>query len=327
MAVVVARGGARRRRADGLDRRARGAVQARARRSLRRRDPAHAGGEDPPPAAAGISRRTCRSRAPPSGPARPSAIICSIRSGTSAPIVRPIAADTSSPTRSSSASGPSGWPAPSRMQVSIASGSSPVRSISRTASNRNGNSRRLTTKPAVSGTSTAVLPSASHSAYARARVAVRGRGREGELDQVHLRDRVEDVQPDEAVGPAGRVGELGRPTATRSSSRGSRRRAAARRARRPARALAAVSSTIASTTKLAAARSALSQVTCTLPLTFAPAFSHSSRDAAVGLVRGPVGARPYDHRSALRGYGRQPARDGSASGDSDSFGQGGSSVG
>ena len=41
-------------------------------------------------------------------------------------------------------------------------------------------------------------------------------------------------------------------------------------------ALAAGSSTIASTTKLASARAALSHVTFTLPLTCAPAFSHSA---------------------------------------------------
>ena len=56
----------------------------------------------------------------------------------------------------------------------------------------------------MSGTSTAVLPSAAHSACARARGVLAGRGREGELDERHLRHRVEDVQADEALGAAAR---------------------------------------------------------------------------------------------------------------------------
>ena len=102
----------------------------------------------PPPQAR--PRRRLSSRRSPRRllrPSLPSAIRSRTRCGTSAPIDSPIAPDTSSPTKSSSASGPIGWPAPSFMQVSIASGSSPLRSSSRTASNRYGNSSRLTTKP------------------------------------------------------------------------------------------------------------------------------------------------------------------------------------
>ena len=84
--------------------------------------------------------------------------------------------------------------------------------------------------------------------------------------------------------------------------------------------LAAGSSTIASTTKLTSASSALSQVTRTLPLTLTPAFSHSALHPAVGLLRRAVGARQYHHVAALGGHGREAARDGSTSGDSDSFG-------
>ena len=93
--------------------------------------------DSPSRAGRGLSvRRSRRSRRWPSGRAGPRAISSRTRSGTSAPIDSPIAADTSRPTKSSSASGPIGWPAPSFMQVSIASGSRPSRSSSRTASKR-----------------------------------------------------------------------------------------------------------------------------------------------------------------------------------------------
>ena len=57
--------------------------------------------------------------------------------------------------------------------VEVAGVEVPVVSISRTASNRAGKSSRLTTKPGLSGTSTAVLPSAAHHARARSADAVR----------------------------------------------------------------------------------------------------------------------------------------------------------
>src|SRR4051794_5558028 len=90
--------------------------------------------------------------------------------GIRVPIASPMAFDTSSPTKSSSASGPIGCPAPSVMHWSIDSASSPVSSWKTTALNRYGNRSRLTTKPGRSGTSTGVLPSASHRAKARSRV-------------------------------------------------------------------------------------------------------------------------------------------------------------
>ena len=62
-------------------------------------------------------------------------------------------------------------PAPSVMQLSTSSGAMPVSDISSTALNRYGNSSRLTTKPGMSGTSTGVLPSASHRFRARSRVS------------------------------------------------------------------------------------------------------------------------------------------------------------
>ena len=64
-----------------------------------------------------------------------------------------------------------GWPAPSVMHRSMSSGLIPDSSCSATALNRYGKSRRLTTKPGRSGTSTGVLSNASQSARALARVA------------------------------------------------------------------------------------------------------------------------------------------------------------
>ena len=67
------------------------------------------------------SDRGCRRRSPrpPSCRASPPRSTRGGASGTSAPIDSPIAAATSRPTKSSSARGPIGWPAPSFMQVSI----------------------------------------------------------------------------------------------------------------------------------------------------------------------------------------------------------------
>ena len=91
------------------------------------------------------------------------------RPGIGSSISSPIAADTSRPTKSSSASGPIGWPAPSFMHVSTACGSMPLSSSRRTALNRYGNSRRFTTKPG----------SAGHLDGASCRAPRRARGRAG----------------------------------------------------------------------------------------------------------------------------------------------------
>src|SRR3954465_9998234 len=105
------------------------------------------------------------------------------------------------------------------MQASTSAGAMPFSSAKRTASNRNGNSSRLTTKPAQSGTSTARLPSMAATACARPRVSGAARAgraaarlggggsRERELDELHPRDGVEDVEADEALGPAAGLGE------------------------------------------------------------------------------------------------------------------------
>ena len=110
------------------------------------------------------------------------------------------------------------------MQRSSSAGSRPVSTSSSTASNRYGNSSRLTTKPGVSGTSTGVLPSSSHRARARARTSSCGLGGEDELDQLHPRHRVEDVQADEPLGPAGGGGQRGHRQRGRGGGQARRRR-------------------------------------------------------------------------------------------------------
>ncbi len=67
----------------------------------------------------------------------------------------------------------------------------------------------MTTNPGMSGTSTGVLPSASHSARGpRAGLRARLR-RERQLDELHPRHRVEHVKRDEALRMAARLRELG----------------------------------------------------------------------------------------------------------------------
>ena len=78
-----------------------------------------AAGRASPARLAAVSR-SCRSPRRPCGRACPRRSARAPASGTSAPIDSPIATATSRPTKSSSASGPIGWPAPSFMQVSIA---------------------------------------------------------------------------------------------------------------------------------------------------------------------------------------------------------------
>ena len=66
---------------------------------------------------------------------------------------------TSAPTRSSSAHGPIGQPAPCFMPASRSSGVTPASSSTRTQSFSSGISTRLTTKPGVSEQRIGVLPS------------------------------------------------------------------------------------------------------------------------------------------------------------------------
>ena len=156
------------------------------------------------------------------------------------------------------------------MHVSIASASRPVLSISRTASNRNGNSSRFTTKPGVSGTSTAVLPSVAHSARARSRVSSGGLGRErGDSISSIFGTGLKTCRPTKRSGwplaPAR--------TLTGSDEVVVARMASSARCASSARqisALASGSSTMASTTNVASSSTAGSRLTMTLPLTFAP---------------------------------------------------------
>ena len=180
--------------------------------------------------------RTYRSRARPSCRPRPRR---RARAPSRAP--RPRATRRSrpprrGPTKSSSASGPIGWPAPSVMHASTSVGRHAVSSAKRTASNRNGNSSRLTTKPGWSGTSTARFSSGAPSAWARSRVVGGGlAGNASSMSSIRG-DRVEDVEADEALGPP-----AGRRRARDGQRRGRRSRAPrperdGRRAARTARA-------------------------------------------------------------------------------------------
>ena len=93
------------------------------------------------------------------------------------------------------------------MHASTSSGARPAVSVRRTASSRNGNSSRLTTKPAESGTSTGRFSSCSRQRErAGARVGV-GDGRERELHERHPRHRVEHVEAEVALRAAAGPGE------------------------------------------------------------------------------------------------------------------------
>ena len=159
------------------------------------------------------------------------------------------------PTKSSSASGPIGCPAPSVMQVSIVLGAQPgLAPAAARRSNRYGNSSRLTTKPGdVRDLDGGLAERLAQREGARARLLAWPAGGNASSIELHLRHRVEHVQADEALGCARSPRRARRPTATRWWSRGSRRRRAARppSVAPAARALAAGSSTTASTTNVA----------------------------------------------------------------------------
>ena len=140
------------------------------------------------------------------------------------------------------------------MQVSIASGSRPCSSSSSTASNSYGKSSRLTTKPGMSGTSTAVLPSASHSFSVQGACLGRRRppGKDSSTSFIFSTGLNTCRPTKRSARPLARPAP--RPTATRWwwRDRVSGEQVASRRRRTSA--LASWSSTIASTTNVAAAQ-------------------------------------------------------------------------
>ena len=85
----------------------------------------------------------------------------------------------------------------------------PSRRASRTASLSMGISSRLTRNPGVSAHGTASLPSPAANASAVANASSSTSGGAHDLHQRHQRRRVEEVQPDDAPGPAARGGDRG----------------------------------------------------------------------------------------------------------------------
>ena len=122
-----------------------------------------------------------------------------MRSGTGSPIVSPIAAETSRPTRSSSASGPIGWPAPSRMHVSMPVGSMPGLFEQPHGVEEVGEQQPVDDEPGhVGHLDGGLLERAAQ--RQRARAGLRGgRGGKDQLDELHAGDGIEDVQPDEPL--------------------------------------------------------------------------------------------------------------------------------
>ncbi len=107
---------------------------------------------------------------------------------------------TSMPTRSRSAQGPSGQPAPSVIALSRSSGLTPVSSSTRTQSFSSGISTRLTTKPGVSAQRIGSRPRRFASATQRLdHVVARALGAH-HLDERHQRRRVEEMHAGDAFG-------------------------------------------------------------------------------------------------------------------------------
>ena len=250
---------------------------------------------------------SCETRARSCARARPRRSAASTRGGIGSPIVSPIAFGDVEADEVEQRERPHRVPgAELACTCRRRPASMPVSSISRTALNRYGNSRRLTTKPGMSGTSTGVFSNASHSASARARVSALAAAGKIELDELHLRDGVEHVQAEEALGPPARLRQpLDR---QRGGGAGEDRLGVedARPARRAAPALTSWSSTTASTTNVAGASASRSVTICTCAgSTSAPRRRASSR-------RSPARARPSSPsaRAAAPARGGRPWRPG-----------------
>ena len=182
--------------------------------------------------------------------------------------------------------------------MSTSSGVRPLESSSRTASKRNGKSSRLTTNPALSGTSTAVFPSARHQSRARSAAPSRnGSGKHSSTSSIlcgglktwrpsrrserSLAAAIAPMERDEVVVARSASGQAA--PSSRSSS-----------------AFAPTSSTIASTTMSQSARSAVSVVTFTRPRE--PPSTFSARAWAVSSAfqaDASLRARSFTSPSAL----------------------------
>ena len=116
---------------------------------------------------------------------------------------------TSIPTRSTSAHGPIGQPAPFVRPVSRSSGVTRASSRTRMQSFRSGISTRLTTKPGVSWQRIGVFPSRSPKRERGLEGLVGGQLGADDLDERHQRSRVEEVHADDALRPCRRRRDLG----------------------------------------------------------------------------------------------------------------------
>ena len=164
------------------------------------------------PAAAGLAAVPAGAR--PSAPPAATGASAARRSDCSKN-ERATAKPTSIPTRSISSNGPIRKP-PARRQIrSTCSGVASRSCTIRSASSQNGRLQRLTRKPGASAAAITCLPIASPTARARASAAARARRAGDDLDEPHLRRRVEEVHADDALG----AGYAGRDRASRQRRR------------------------------------------------------------------------------------------------------------
>ena len=108
---------------------------------------------------------------------------------------------TSRPTKSSSASGPIGWPAPSFMQASTSPASMPVRSMQPDGVEEVGEEQAVDDEAGLVGDLDRGLAERRAPGERPLAGAVGAVG-EADLDQLHPRHRVEDVEAEEAAGDA-----------------------------------------------------------------------------------------------------------------------------
>ena len=211
---------------------------------------------------------------------------------------------------------PSGGRRPAHAVVDRLAARGRVSSSSATASKRNGNSRRLTTKPGVSGTSTAVLPSAAQSARARSRVSSSAAGGKTSSTRSIFGTGLKTCRPTKR---SGRPGRLRRASAT-DSARGRRGQdRAVRRGARRARAAARP------WRRLLGDR--LDDEGGVAQRLEVVGYGHVARaDAAAPLDqllhlrgRGVRAARPQHDLAVLGRDARKPGGDGAAAGDPDPF--------
>ena len=233
--------------------------------------------------AASRSRSISTSRSPGRDlrPSFPSRCISTSRSGgaiRASPSCACSASDactwTSMPTRSTSAHGPSGQPAPFVIAVSRSSGVTPASSRTRTQSFRSGIRIRLTMKPGVSLQLTGRLPAPLGPLVRRADRVVARAARAHDLHERQHRRRVEEVHADDALRAAAVASAISETESAdvfvASTASGRVMRSSSAKSSR----FGSSSSTIASITRSQSARSATSR------------RERQPRERRVALVRG-----------------------------------------